>query len=366
MATLDVAMFDAVDAVEPRYRPYAWSEQPVAGASAEAAAAGAAHAVLAALFPDHAESWDRLLATSLARVPAGEERDRGVALGERAAAAILALRADDGSKAVNTYRPVTAPGRYVPTALPVSTGWGGVKPWAMERCDQFHPAPPPAIGSPTWLRDYQEILAVGGRSSASRSASQTEAARFWVMAGPQALWPVIRSLLAAPGRSLIEDAHLLATAAIAIADAHVAVFEAKYAYLFWRPITSVRNGGGLHQPTAEEAAWEPLLETPLHPEYPCAHCITSAALVAVLEAEFGTGPVPAITMTSSSAPGVTHRWTTIREYQDEVSSARVWGGIHYRNSTEVGVSMGRQVAALALARLPPRAGATASAAGEGP
>jgi hypothetical protein len=354
MAILDVAMFDAVNAVEPRYEPYAWREGRSRDANAEAAAAAAAYTVLLALFPDRGTTWDGLLAASLARVPAGSPRDGGAALGRRVAAAILALRADDGSSAPNTYRPITTPGRYVPTALPVSTAWGNVEPWILERCDQFRPAPPPPLDSEIWRRDFGEIRTVGGRASASRTALQSEAARFWIMAGPPALWPVMRSLASGPGRTLVQDAHLFATASMAVADAHVAVFDAKYAYAFWRPITAVRNGGALHEPRPEELAWEPLLETPMHPEYPCAHCITSAALATVLEAEFGTGTVPTIAMTSLTAPGVIHRWTTIPQYEEEVSSARVWGGIHYRNSIEVGAAMGRQVAAKSLARLPPR------------
>jgi hypothetical protein len=356
MAVLDVAMFDAVNAVRPRYEPYAWREGPVRDASAEAAAASAAHTVLAALFPDRRKAWDDLLAASLASVPAGPPRDRGIALGRRVAEVILALRADDGSNAPNAYRPNTNPGRYVPTALPVSTGWGQVKPWALERGDQFRPAPPPPIDSETWRRDFEETRTIGGRASASRTALQSETARFWVMAGPPALWPVMRSLAtSAPGRTLVDDARLFATATMAVADAHIAVFDAKYAFQFWRPITAVRNGGGLHEPRPEELAWEPLLDTPMHPEYPCAHCITSAALAAVLEVEFGTGTVPTIAMTSLTAPGVTHRWTTIHQYDVEVSSARIWGGIHYRNSTEVAAAMGRRIAAKALARLRPRA-----------
>jgi hypothetical protein len=355
MAILDVAMFDAVNAVQPRYEPYAWRGGAVRDASAEAAAASAAHAVLEALLPDRGKAWDGLLAASLARIPAGPPRDGGIALGQKVAAVILALRADDGSNAPNTYRPITTPGRYVPTALPVSTAWGRVKPWTLERCDQFRPAPPPPIESAVWQRDVEEIRTVGGRASTSRTAYQSEAARFWVMAGPPALWPVMRSLASAPGRTLVQDARLFAAATMAVADAHIAVFDAKYAYLFWRPITAVRNGGGLHEPGPQELAWEPLLDTPMHPEYPCAHCITSAALAAVMEEEFGTGTVPTIDMTSLTAPGVTHHWTTIDQYVQEVSSARIWGGIHYRNSTEVGASMGRQIAAKALARLPPRA-----------
>lgn len=145
---------------------------------------------------------------------------------------------------------------------------------------------------------------------------------------------------------------------MAVADAYVAVFDAKYAYLFWRPITAVRNGGGRRGPLPAETSWEPLVETPMHTEYPCAHCITSAAAAAVLEAEFGTGELsPPIEMTSTTAPGVKRGWTTIRAWQEEVSSARVWGGIHYRSSTEVGIAMGRKIGEWTVRReLRPAAG----------
>lgn len=344
MAILDVAMFEAANAVERRYASPVLSEKTNPGASPEAAAAAAGHAVLTALFPDQAGAWDQLLATSLARIADPAARDRGVTIGRRAGAAVLARRAGDGADLPGTYRPSTPPGRYVPTALPIGSSWMRVRPWVLSSADQFRPPPPPAIESAEWRRDYDEISALGGKSSTSRTAAETEAARFWTMTGPAAQWPVARALTAAPGRTLLRNAHLLALMAMAVADAYVAVFDAKYAYLFWRPITAVRNGGGTREPRPDEAAWEPLVETPMHPEYPCAHCITSAAAAAVLEAEFGTGELSRpIEMASATAPGVTHRWTTLRAWQEEVASARIWGGIHYRNSVEVGTAMGVQI-----------------------
>jgi len=124
-------------------------------------------------------------------------------------------------------------------------------------------------------------------------------------------------------------------------DAFVAVFDAKYAYEFWRPVTAIRNGGA-------DGTWLPLLDTPMHPEYPCAHCISAGAVGEVLEAHFGKGEIPAVSMVSPTAPGVTRRWTRIADYVQEVNDARVWGGIHYRNSTRVGEDMGRQIGALAV------------------
>jgi hypothetical protein len=147
----------------------------------------------------------------------------------------------------------------------------------------------------------------------------------------------------------VQNARLLALVSMATADSYVAVFDAKYHYQFWRPITAIRNGDlDGNDATAPEATWEPLIDIPMHPEYPCAHCINSGAAAAVLEAEFGTGDLPLICMTSAAVPGVTHQWTRIRDYAAEVSNARIWGGIHYRNSAEVGAAMGRQIGEWAL------------------
>jgi hypothetical protein len=130
---------------------------------------------------------------------------------------------------------------------------------------------------------------------------------------------------------------------MAATDALIAVFDAKYAYEFWRPVTAVRYGG-------KDPAWLPLVDTPMHPEYPCAHCISTAAVGTVLEAHFGKGDVPAVSMKSPTAPGVTRTWSRIADYVQEVNNARIWGGVHYRNSTEVGERMGRRIGALAIER----------------
>jgi hypothetical protein len=351
MAILDVAMFDAVNAVERRYAAYALREEASPRASPEAAAAAAGCAVLTALSPDQAEAWDALLGNSLLRITDPQARDEGIAVGKRAAAAVLALRAGDGADLPGTYRPSTPPGRYVPTVEPIGSSWMMVRPWVLASGDQFRPPPAPAVESDLWKRDFDEISKLGGKSSASRTAAQTEAARFWAMTGPAAQWPVARALTAAPGRTLAQNTRVLAQMAMAVADAYVAVFDAKYAYLFWRPITAIRSGGGSRQPLPSEVTWEPLVETPMHPEYPCAHCITSAAAAAVLEAEFGAGGLsPPIEMSSATAPGVKHRWTTLRAWQEEVSNARIWGGIHYRNSVEVGTAMGHRIGEWTVAK----------------
>jgi hypothetical protein len=147
---------------------------------------------------------------------------------------------------------------------------------------------------------------------------------------------------------LSQNARLFALVEMATADSYIAVFDAKYTYNFWHPLTAIRNGDiDGNDATTRDPGWEPLINTPLHPEYPCAHCINSGAARAVLEFEFGTGPNP-LTMTSPTAPGVTHKWASIGDYAEEVSLARICGGVHYRNSIVVGKAMGKAIGELAV------------------
>jgi len=349
LAIVHTAMFDAVNSIAGRYAPYRAKVSAAAGASQEAAAVAAAHATLVEVFPDQKVTLDSAYAAALAKIPDGAGKTEGIAVGEKVAAQAISQRASDGSAAPNTYRPVTSPGVYITTTLPIGSQWGSVTPWLMERGSQFRPGPPPSLTSAEWARDCNEIKDIGGKKSTLRSAEQTDIARFWVITGPASWDPIARQLADVPTRSLIENARLFALVETAAADAYIAVFDAKYTYNFWRPITAIRNGDlGGNPAVTRVADWEPVIDTPLHPEYPCAHCITSAAAGTVLEAEFGRGAVPTLTMTSTSAPGVVRKWGTIKEWMDEVSMARIYGGIHYRNSMLVGQEMGRKIGALAV------------------
>ena len=184
MAMMHLAMFEAVNAITRRYAPYRLTLPADAGASPQAAAAAAAHDVLAALFPDQQASLEATLKASLAEVSDASQKAKGVELGKKAASGILALRANDGIAAPESYRPVTTPGVYVPTVIPVSSTIGKMTPWVMESGAQFRPAAPPALTSATWTADLNEIREIGGRGSARRSAEQTEIGRFWVATGP--------------------------------------------------------------------------------------------------------------------------------------------------------------------------------------
>jgi PAP2 superfamily len=348
MAIMHIAMFEAVNAIERRYAPYRLYLTPERGASQEAAAAAAAHAVLVALHPDQEKVLDAGLETSLQQVPAGQARTSGIALGKKAAAEILAWRASDGSNAPESYRPHTAAGVYVPTVIPVSSTYGRVTPWAMTSGSQFRPAPPPALSSAIWVRDVNEIRELGGRANSRRSAEQTDIARFWFVTGPQAWNPIVRQLAAIKKLDIVDSARLFALVAIATDDAFIAVFDAKYHYNFWRPITAIRNADLSNIPAIpRDPAWLPLGDTPMHPEYPCAHCITSTAAAAVLQAVFGN-EIPEVSMTSATAPGITRRWTRLQDYADEVAMARIYGGFHYRFSNAAAQDMGRKIAELAV------------------
>lgn len=365
MAMLHVAMFNAVNAVQRRYVSYEFRGRSPGGASAEAAAAAAAWAVLVRLFPDQREGLEKAWTESIGRLSGQRGVEAGIALGKEAANDCIRMREGDGLGAANAYRPITSPGVYVATALPVSWDWREVKPWVMKQPSQFRPEPPAALASSLWARDYNEIKEVGGKGSPKRTPEQTEAARFWTMIGVPAWNPVVRSLASSKPRSLLDNARLFAMANMAVSDAFVAVFDAKYAFNFWRPVTAIRNGDSDgNDATAGDPAWLPMVDTPMHPEYPCAHCITAGAVAAVLEAEFGTGRVPVISMTSTTAPGVTRRWERIADYVKEVDNARVWGGIHYRNSTEVGERMGRAIGHLAVTTVLQRAQDVTSAASD--
>jgi hypothetical protein len=348
MAIVHTAMFDAINSIEGRYAPYKFKVSAPTGSSPEAAGVAAAHAALVQLFPEQKSALDAAYAASLAQIHDGPGKTTGIAVGEEVAAKVLEWRASDGADAANTYRPITTPGTYVTTTFPIGTQWGSVTPWVMEHGSQFRPAPPPALSSAEWAADYNEIKEIGAKKSARRSGEQTEVARFWTITGPQSFDPIVRQLATTPGRSLSQNARLFALVEMAVADSYIAVFDAKYTFNFWRPITAIRNGDiDGNDATARDPGWEPLIDTPLHPEYPCAHCINSGAARAVLESEFGTGPNP-LTMSSTTAPGVVHKWASIAEYAEEVSVARIYGGIHYRNSTVVGKAMGKKLGELAV------------------
>jgi PAP2 superfamily len=344
MAMVHVAMFDAVNAIDKRYRPYLIQPEAQATASKEAAAATAAGKVLLGLYPQVEVELKAALAAYLSTLPAGEAKVEGTRLGETVAGHVLAARAQDGSDAPDSYRPKAKPGVYVPTSITVGSVWPKLVPFAMTSPSQFRPQPPVALTSPQWATDFNEIKVFGARESSKRSARQTEDARFWLTPGPVIYYPIVRQIAAAKKLSILDSARLLALVAVARSDAFIAVFDAKYHYDFWRPVTAIRNGDIDDNPATEpDASWLPLADTPMHPEYPCAHCIMASTMAAVIGSLFAGTELPELSLTSPTAPGVTHHWTNLQALVDEVMDARIWAGFHYRFSTRVGAEMGHKI-----------------------
>ena len=351
MAFVQVSVFEAVNAITGRYPSSRVKIAAPPGASVDAAVAASTRTVLLKLVPTQQAAIEADYQAALKSLPDSAAKAGGIAVGEQAAAACLAR--EDGMGVPDTYRPHTTAGVYVPTLLPAVPNWGKRKPWVMSGGDQFRPGPPPSLTSETWARDYNEIKAIGGKNSVQRSPEQTAIAKFWEATAPAVYWPVVRSVASTPGRDAPESARLLAVAAMAMDDGLVAVFDAKYTYNFWRPVTAIRNGDlDGNDATERDPSWTPFIDTPMHPEYPCAHCIVSASLGAVLEAELAGRPSPKLSSTSSTAGGVERTWSSVDEFVREVAVARIYDGVHYRNSTEVGSAMGKKIGELAVKSFP--------------
>lgn len=321
------------------------------GASVDAAVVAAHRTVLTKMLPAQLSSIDAAAQPALAAVPDGAAKAAGIAAGEKAAADVLARRLDDGASTPEAYRPHAAPGVYVPTAPVAIPQWSQRKPWLMAGASQFRPAPPPALSSAQWAREYNEVKDFGGRAATRRGAEQTDVARFWDYSLPNIYYGVVRSVALQPGRDVAHNARLFAAVAQAMDDAMIGVFDAKYHYGFWRPVTAIRNGDtDGNDATARDAAWASLIDAPMHPEYPSGHSILAATVATVLKAEIGSGPMPVLATSSPTAKGATRRWNDLDEFVREVSNARIWGGIHFRAATQAGEAMGRRIGELAVQR----------------
>lgn len=347
MAIVQTAAYEAANAVTQRYGAGKFQLETVPGASVDAAIAAAHRATLSKLMPAQQASIDTAYQAALAAIADGSAKASGIAVGEKAAAAVLAARVNDGAGVAETYRPHTTAGAYVPTVVPAVPQWAQRKPWVMTSPSQFRPAPPPALKSEAWARDFNEVRLLGGKNSTQRTAEQTEIARFWDFSLPSIYHGVVRSVALAPGRDTTQNARLFAVVAQAMDDALIAVFDAKYHYNFWRPTTAIRNADiDGNDNTEREASWVSFIDTPMHPEYPAGHGVLAGAVNGVLQAEIGAGATPTLTTTSPTAKGVTRKWNSVEEFSQEVANARVYGGMHYRSSAETGVAMGKKIGAL--------------------
>src|SRR5258708_935170 len=354
MALVQNAVYEAVNAITAHFPHDRVDLGPSDGAWIEAASAAASRSVLLHEAPALQARIEAVYRQVLGTIADDQARMDGVNIGGRAAADVLAKHTDDIGK-IEPYRPLTAPGVYVPTVFPLGYAVAQHRPWFMKSAEQFRPGPPPALKSALWARDYNEVKAIGSATSKVRTPEQTEIARFWAPALPDVHMGVVRSVAIASGRDVTRNARLYAAVTAAMNDGEIAVFEAKYHYQFWRPITAIRNGDrDDNAATERDPEWVPMIVTPVQPEYPCAHCLIAAIIATVIRIGNGHGRLPTLSTTSNTAPAVTRRWTRTHDLEHEVSEARIYDGVHYRNSGEVGARMGEKIGALVAAayRLP--------------
>ncbi|HWW81357.1 MAG TPA: vanadium-dependent haloperoxidase [Steroidobacteraceae bacterium] len=343
IALAESSVYEAVNAITRRYPRDLVNLGPTDGASIDAAIAAASHAVLLHEALSLRTQIESAYQKMLAKIPEDTASRKGIAVGERAAADVLAKHTDDIGK-IEPYRPLTSPGVYVPTTFPLGYAVAQHKPWFLKSASQFRPGPPPALKSDLWARDYNELKSIGALNSTTRDSEQTNIGRFWATALPDVHVGVVSSLARAPGREITRNARLFAAVLGALNDTEIAVFEAKYHYQFWRPITAIRNGDQDGNPaTDRDADWTPLIVTPIQPEYPCAHCMVASTIATLIRADIGKEPLPTLSTTSNTLQGVTRHWTTTEDLVKEVSLGRMYCGVHYRNSTEVGNRMGEEV-----------------------
>jgi hypothetical protein len=350
LAMVHLAIYDAVNAIEgvpfESYGTVVTVERP---ASAAAAVAAAAHAVLVALFPTQAADLDVKYAESINALPDDISRVNGIAVGRRAASAVVAMRARDGRDATVTYAPGSGPGVWVPTPpaflVPQAPETAFVQPFALNAPWQFRPEPPLDLTSDEWARDYNEIRTLGRAIGSHRSAEQTDIALFWSDNPPLQWNRAWRALSVATGLGLADNARYFAMLTTTSADALIACWDAKFFYNFWRPVTAIRAGDADANPnTAPDPAWIGLVVTPNHPEYPAAHGCFSGASTETLTHFFGTDAV-ALSV-DSNVPGLSNPVRTYAHFSDaltEVLEARIFGGMHYRHSTRIGATIGKQV-----------------------
>jgi hypothetical protein len=349
-AITQIAVFEAVNAITRDYKPYLGTITAPPNASPEAAAATAAHDVLKNYFPGSAATLDTSLAISLAAVPNSGDKTAGITVGQAAAAAMIAARANDGSSPAAFYLPTTSkPGQWQPTPSCTAAGgafyqWRNITPFGMRIGSQFRLGPPPDLTSVKYTRAFNEVEAVGGVNSNQRPQDRANVALYYAAVTPTGIWnEVARQISAAQGKSLSENAHDFALINMAISDAAIATFDTKYHYTFWRPETAIQNAGADgNDSTQPDPTFVPFIVTPCFPSYPSAHGTLSNAAVEVMEQLYAEGQL-SITLSTGSVPGVTLTYTTLTQITDDIDDARVYGGIHFRTDQDAGRDLGRKV-----------------------
>lgn len=349
MASMHGAMHDALNAIEPRYESYRAVVKAPAGASKEAAVASAAHAVLSALVPGQKAALDGALAASLAKLPDDTAKNDGIAVGRSAAEQMLAWRAQDKFDAKAEDRPGTQPGAWQRTPPGMAPGalpqLGGVTPFVLRAVDQFAAKGRPPLASAEFARDLEEIKKLGGRQSSARTAEQTAVAIFWSGNEVPQLNAAARAASVSRKLSPHENARLFALLNMAGTDASIVAFRIKYTANDWRPVTAARSGYGS---VAADPAWEPLLVTPPHPEYPSGHCIVTGAFSQVAREVLGSDQVK-FDYVYPPPLGTMRSYTSFTQIEREMEDARVWGGVHFRSTDEDSTALGRKIGSHATA-----------------
>ncbi len=352
LAIVHLAVYDAVNAVDRTHRPYLDALTAPAGTDPTAAAAAAAHRTLVALYPDQAGRFDAALRDTLTTVPAGTGRDDGVTLGRDVADRALRLRAQDGDAMRGRYTPRATQGGWQPTPpafrTPLLPGWATVTCLALPRVGDFRPPGPPDLMSEKFAAAYRRVKDLGAADGSTRTADQTEVARFWAdgdgTVTPPGHWNhIAQTVSVARGLTLAENARLFAMLNVALSDAGRVCWDGKYGFDFWRPVTAIRVGGRPGDPAVPaDRCWAPLLETPPFPSYPSGHSTFSGAAAAVLAEVFGTDEVR-FASTSDGLPGVTRSFRSFSDAAREAGVSRIYGGIHWDFDNEDGLACGRKV-----------------------
>jgi membrane-associated phospholipid phosphatase len=358
-AMLHLGIYDAVVAVEGG-EPYLPERILTEPASASAAADQAAHDVLVALYPSQQVSLDNQLNTDLARIDAGARLTRGIQAGAAAAKAILANRANDGSAVTPPpYTLAAGPGIFEPIApaTAVFTHWASVRPFVLERANEFRPPAPAPLNSPAYLQAVQQVESLGQANSTTRTPDQTTIATFW----GGSIWDywneIAQSASIAHDDTLAQDARLFAALNVSFADSVIAFYDAKYTYHLWRPQTAIRSG---FPGFASNSTWTPLSKTPADPSYPGAHATISQAGATVLSSFFGDD-AQSLTVTSEVMPGTTRHFSSFAAASSEASASRIFAGVHTQLDEDAGQQLGRSVARFVL-RNGPLAGERATPA----
>jgi len=342
LATVHVAIYDAVNAITGTHKPFSATPTTVAaGASQEAAAAAAAVGVLKGLFPSRSAQYLAAYDAYVAALPAGDAKTRGLAIGTEVATAILALRANDGRSAPATFTPGTTPGTFR-GVNPIGVFFPSIKPFVMTSASQFRAPPPPALGSPAYAADFEEVRTTGGTVSTVRTAAQLEAARFHTE-NPGVFGSRNYRSFAMDGRSLADNARLMAMLWVAQADAAIACFESKYFYVYWRPQSAIPLADtDNNAATVADPAWTPVVPTPNHPEYPSGHMCVNGSATAALKSFFGTHQISF--SFGSTVTSTTRAYATPDELMNEIVLARIHGGMHFRTANVQGGVLGASVA----------------------